>query len=58
MIRDTEYLGDSVYAEFDGEYVTLTTRNGLPTDPSNIIHLDRSVMKALFDFVQRVNKGG
>jgi hypothetical protein len=41
------YLGDSVYAEFDGHTITLTTENGLPGDPSNTIILEREVYLAL-----------
>jgi len=32
-----QYMGDSVYADFDGYAITLTTENGLPDDPSNRI---------------------
>lgn len=42
------YIGDSVYAEFDGFAVTLTTENGM--GPSNTIVLERSVM----DNLQRI----
>jgi len=44
------YLGDSVYAHFDGCHVILQTRNGLPTDPSNTIMLESVVLKNLFDY--------
>lgn len=50
------YLGDSVYAEWDGYAVVLTTRNGLPTDPSNEIALDEDVVEALFRFVKRIEE--
>lgn len=46
------YLGDSVYAEFDGMHVVLTTNNGLPTDPSNEIFLEGKVINALFQYVE------
>lgn len=46
------YLGDSVYAEFDGFSIVLTTENGLPSDPSNRIVLDDSVIQALNNYVQ------
>lgn len=42
------YLGDSVYAQFDGYSVTLTTENGKPDDPSNRIVLDPEVLASLF----------
>ena len=45
------YLGDSVYAFFDGYGITLSTENGLPGDPSNEIHLEPSVYQSLLMFV-------
>ncbi len=51
-----EYLGDSVYVEFDGYHFVLTTRNGLPTDPSNTIALEPSVLHSLNQWVERVKK--
>lgn len=44
------YLGDSVYAEFDGWGVILETRNGLPDDPSNRIALEPAVLIELVKF--------
>lgn len=41
------YLGDSVYAEFDGYHVILTTRNGYSDDPRNRIALEPAVFFAL-----------
>lgn len=41
------YLGDSVYASFDGYHIILTTENGRPSDPSNQIALEPSVLNAL-----------
>lgn len=45
------YLGDSVYAEFDGFAITLTTENGY--GPSNTIVLEPEVLQAL-DLFRRV----
>lgn len=46
-----EYLGDSVYIEFnDGEFI-LTTENGYPTDPHNEIFLDVVVADALVRYI-------
>lgn len=44
------YLGDSVYAVSDGYGVILTTENGLPSDPSNTIYLERPVIEALVNY--------
>lgn len=43
--HDKTYLGDSVYASFDGYMVTLTTENGF--GPSNTIHLEPEVLQSL-----------
>jgi hypothetical protein len=48
-LKDAVYLGDSVYAQFDGYNVVLTTRNG--GDPSNIIVLEPVVYAALVEYV-------
>jgi len=45
------YLGDSVYAEFDGYHIVLTTDNGL--GPSNTIALEDMVFVALAKFVEK-----
>ena len=45
------YLGDSVYAEFDGYGVTLTTENG--DGPSNTIYVEPQIMAALDRFWKR-----
>jgi hypothetical protein len=49
------YLGDSVYASFDGWYVTLTTENGY--GPSNTIHLEPEVLEALKRYATLVMEG-
>jgi len=46
-----DYLGDSVYAEYDGASVTLTTEN--EATPSNTIILEPEVLSALQRFVAR-----
>jgi len=45
-----QYLGDSVYVEFDGYTITLTTENGLPNNPSNTIHLDCDLIDRLYEY--------
>ena len=47
-----EYLGDSVYAEFDGFGIVLTTNNGY--GPSNTIVLEPEVLAALDRFRARI----
>lgn len=46
------YLGDSVYATFDGYHIVLTTENG--DGASNTIALEPSVMDALFGLQKRI----
>jgi hypothetical protein len=45
------YLGDGVYARFDGATLTLTTENGI--EVQNIIHMDSYVVKALIHYMRK-----
>mgnify|MGYP001588815358 CR=1 FL=1 len=56
MIGKKEYLGDPVYAVFDGYHIVLTTENGYPDDPRNTIALEPSVLDKLNDFNRRVHE--
>lgn len=47
-----EYLGDGVYAEFDGYSIVLTTEDGISA--TNTIVLEPEVYTHLFDYVQRL----
>ena len=49
-----EYIGDSVYAEFDGYHIILTTNNGYPDDPRNTIALEPSVLRTLNNYNKRI----
>lgn len=51
-----QYIGDSVYANFDGYAVELTTENGLPSDPSNIIILDSNTIKGFKAYLAWLEK--
>ncbi|KKL18593.1 hypothetical protein LCGC14_2473950 [marine sediment metagenome] len=53
-MSNPEYLGDSVYIDFDGFLLTLTTDNG--EGPSNTIHLEPAVYSALVNYVQRLKE--
>ena len=46
------YLGDSVYAQFDGFGIVLTTENGL--GPSNTIVLEPEVIVNFLDYVEAI----
>jgi len=48
------YIGDSVYVDFDGFYLILTTENGY--GPTNKIYLDPQVHANLLDYVKSLNE--
>lgn len=50
------YLGDSVYAELDGDRIKLTTENGYPDDPRNVIYLEPEVVLAFQEYIIYLNK--
>jgi hypothetical protein len=49
-----QYLGDAVYADFDGYHVVLTTEDGIRA--TNRICLDPDVLKALDRYVAELFK--
>lgn len=49
-----QYLGDGVYAEFDGYQVWLTTENGIET--TNKIALDERVYVNLRQYVEFIKE--
>ncbi len=51
------YLGDSVYANFEGSSIILTTENGYPDDPRNRIVLELEVYQALLAYVKSIIEG-
>ncbi len=51
-----DYLGDFVYAEFDGSCITLTTENDGSGNSSNIIALEPHVLAALIRFDKRARE--
>jgi hypothetical protein len=46
------YLGDSVYADFDGWHIVLTTENGYPDDPRNRICIGPDEYQGLIRYVE------
>jgi len=54
LIPVKEYIGDSVYVDFDGFSFVLTTENG--RGPSNTIVLEPNVYEALVQYVGRVEE--
>lgn len=53
-IPKKEYLGDSVYCDFDGCAFVLTTENGMGA--SNTIFLEPQVLNALNGYAKRVEE--
>jgi hypothetical protein len=51
------YLGDSVYVEIEGGMFKLTTNNGYPDDPRNVIFLEPEVYMALKRYASRALAG-
>lgn len=49
-----DYLGDSVYADFDGYCVVLTTENGY--GPSNTIVFEPEVIEAFQRYIKRLEQ--
>lgn len=52
MIVQKTYLGDAVYAEYDGYQIRLTTSNG--ESETNEIFLEPKVYRALVRFVAKL----
>lgn len=52
MTKLKEYIGDSVYADFDGYGVVLTTENGY--GPSNRIVLEPEVICKLNRYIESI----
>jgi len=53
-----EYIGDSVYVDWDGWGLTLTTENGYSDDPRNRIVLEPEEWRSLVQFVEQVKQEG
>lgn len=51
------YLGDSVYAEWDGFHVVIYTDNGNGPNMVDKIYLDSHVLLALSEFIERTTIG-
>jgi hypothetical protein len=46
------YLGDGVYADFDGHFLILTTEDGRST--TNTIYLEPEVLTSFYAYVQEL----
>ena len=52
MTSRKQYLGDGVYADFDGYALVLTTENGI--DTQNTIVIEPTIMEALLRFATTI----
>lgn len=50
-----EYLGDGLYADYDGEHIVLTAENGITA--TDTVYLNREVFEALLSFEKRLREG-
>lgn len=55
-IGEARYIGDGVYAAFDGYHVVLMTDS--VTNPTNKIYLDTQVRNALRELLESFKEGG
>lgn len=55
MLNEKVYLGDAVYAQFDGLGIILTTENGIMA--TNTIFLEPDVLASLELFVAKLKSG-
>ena len=55
-MNDKTYLGDAVYARFDGELIVLTTEDGISA--TNTIYIDSEVLAELIKFVKKIQSEG
>lgn len=49
-----EYIGDGVYASFDGWHIVLTAENGIPSETKGPIFLEPGVLRALNGYAERI----
>lgn len=54
MFHSKTYLGDAVYADFDGIHIILTTEDGIST--TNTIFLEPAVLEALNRYADRLRQ--
>lgn len=47
-----QYLGDGLYADYDGYHIVLTAENGISA--SDTVYLDPQVYTALMAYVERL----
>ena len=57
MYERKTYLGDAVYASYDGYMIKLTTEDGAGADPTtNVIYLEPLTVSQFLDFLKKIQK--
>ncbi len=56
-IGEQRYLGDGVYAEYDGYHLVLTTGSSLNEKPENRVYLDTQVRNELRRLLNKIAFG-
>lgn len=56
MSEHKSYLGDSIYAQYDGEHITLTVEHVLNEEPAHQISLNAYVLHELDNYRKSVIK--
>jgi len=54
MIGRVEYIGDGLYAEWDGYYIKLMAND--PHSPTDTVYLEDYVVDALLNFIERLEE--
>ena len=54
LMQNKRYLGDGVYAEYDGYGIVLTTSNGI--EETNKIYFEDEVVRALLEFIDTIRR--
>lgn len=54
MIENREYIGDSVYIEYDGWAFAIMTNNGY--EDENVIYLEPSVIENLIHYIDKIKR--
>ncbi len=50
------YLGDAVYASFDGHHIVLTTDSHIQAEAGNTIFIEPQVLEGLFRFCEALKR--
>lgn len=52
-MKHREYLGDGLYAGFDGHHIILAASNGIYD--TNIVYLDPDVLKKFYKYIEHLD---